>query len=100
MEMAVSIACSLAAALMERVARTAERRSSPTSSTPGSPCRNLRSAVSSRTASARDAGTVRVMSEGLSADSTAWSRAGVEAYEFVSVNRVSIAVCAVRAEDL
>ena len=60
METAMSMACSLASFLIERVASTAERRSSPTWSTPGSPKRNRRSADSSRTASASGAGTVVV----------------------------------------
>src|SRR4051794_24309073 len=59
-ETARSRACSLLAALMLRVASAAERRSSPTWSTPGSPCRNRRSPdsvpVTSASAAAVSAG--------------------------------------------
>ena len=56
MEMARSRACSLASALMLRVASAADRRSSPTWSTPGRPCRNLRSPASVPATSASAAG--------------------------------------------
>jgi hypothetical protein len=63
MEIARSIAASLDAFLIDRVARVAARCSTPTGSTPGNPSRKRRSEVSFRTASSRWAGsgTVDVM---------------------------------------
>ena len=55
-EMARSIAASLAAFLIERVARPAARCSTPTGSTPGRPCRNRRSDASSVATSRRCGG--------------------------------------------
>ena len=69
-EIAVSIAQAFAVVLMLRVASVAARASAPTWSTPGSPCRNRRSAASSPSASAarspapeRGAGRSRVVTE-------------------------------------
>ena len=53
MEMARSMAASLEAFLIDRVASDAARCSIPTGSTPGSPSRKRRSDVSSAVASAR-----------------------------------------------
>src|SRR5262245_29015195 len=64
MLMAVSIAQSLAAFLMLRVARPAARCSTPTWSTPGRPWRNRRRDDSSRVASASAGGNPALAVEG------------------------------------
>ena len=57
-EMARSMAYAFAVVLIERVPREAARASRPTASTPGSPCRKRRSALSDAVTSARAWGAV------------------------------------------